>query len=337
MFTDFGVCSAVPVVQRFGEGFRTSVASDADDHAANLTGWSQLYDQLAPGKFRGSISELWIGNVQLFRESTSLAVRQSCRAWPHSWWFGIPLDDGGACKLGGNRIDKDVIAVRSAEFELLTPDNFEILGIVVDQEEIAEYLEMVEHAFLPRSLNNEAFFKITEQRRNAIGGLFQRILEEAAQSPQVLAHEASRRAIRASIFQGLASLCGLQSRSSRPTSTRLSRHALVARIRDYVLSGKDQPITVPEICSNFYVSRRTLQNAFHDVVGMSPAAYLRMLRLNGVRRMLRDNASRVASVQDAAAEWGFWHMSQFACDYKRMFGELPSESLRRSSDPAILH
>lgn len=59
---------------------------------------------------------------------------------------------------------------------------------------------------------------------------------------------------------------------------------------------------------------------------MAPATYLRALRLNGVRRDLRGRAAD--SVQDVAAAWGFWHLSQFATDYRRMFGARPSETLR---------
>ena len=35
------------------------------------------------------------------------------------------------------------------------------------------------------------------------------------------------------------------------------------------------------------------------------------------------------SVQDAAARWGFWHLGQFSRDYKRQFGELPSQTLKQ--------
>jgi AraC-like DNA-binding protein len=49
--------------------------------------------------------------------------------------------------------------------------------------------------------------------------------------------------------------------------------------------------------------------------------------LNGVRRGLRD-AEKGVAVQDVAAHWGFWHLGQFAQDYKRLFGELPSTTLR---------
>ena len=30
---------------------------------------------------------------------------------------------------------------------------------------------------------------------------------------------------------------------------------------------------------------------------------------------------------DSANNWGFWHMGQFAKDYRRLFGELPSKTL----------
>jgi len=35
-------------------------------------------------------------------------------------------------------------------------------------------------------------------------------------------------------------------------------------------------------------------------------------------------------VTDVANSWGFWHMGQFAADFRRQFGELPSETVRRT-------
>jgi AraC family ethanolamine operon transcriptional activator len=34
------------------------------------------------------------------------------------------------------------------------------------------------------------------------------------------------------------------------------------------------------------------------------------------------------TIQDIASHWGFWHLSQFAQDYKKLFGELPSATLK---------
>ena len=66
---------------------------------------------------------------------------------------------------------------------------------------------------------------------------------------------------------------------------------------------------------------------FEKIVGISPTSYLKMIRLNAVKRML---AKGNVSVSQAAAHWGFWHLSQFATDYKKAFGMLPSEMLKNN-------
>ena len=76
------------------------------------------------------------------------------------------------------------------------------------------------------------------------------------------------------------------------------------------------------------VSERTLRYAFREQLGVSPKQYLQLVRLGGVRRNLQLAAAGVKIV-DVANRWGFWHMGQFAADYRRQFGELPSETLRR--------
>jgi AraC family ethanolamine operon transcriptional activator len=75
------------------------------------------------------------------------------------------------------------------------------------------------------------------------------------------------------------------------------------------------------------------------VLGTTPIKYLRSLRLNSVRRALRQAAPGV-TIQDIASHWGFWHLSQFAQDYKKLFGELPSATLdvfenRKKSTPTL--
>lgn len=91
-----------------------------------------------------------------------------------------------------------------------------------------------------------------------------------------------------------------------------------------------EEISVSDLCRAAGVSQRTLEYAFADRYGMSPKRYLTMYRLSAVRRQLRHGMLHRDRVFEAANEWGFWHMGQFAADYKQQFGELPSETLRRS-------
>jgi AraC family transcriptional regulator, ethanolamine operon transcriptional activator len=73
------------------------------------------------------------------------------------------------------------------------------------------------------------------------------------------------------------------------------------------------------------VSRRTLQNAFLRVLDMSPLAYVKAVRLKQAREALK----RSQSVTEAATACGFWHFGHFAHDYQTLFGERPSDTLRR--------
>lgn len=64
----------------------------------------------------------------------------------------------------------------------------------------------------------------------------------------------------------------------------------------------------------------------------SPKEYLKARKMQMVRSdLLSGNAE---SVTDTATRWGFWHMSQFAADYKKAFGELPSETMKNASEQA---
>ena len=309
--------------------FRIRIARDPDEHARNLTGWKQQYDQLSRGKFLGSLTELWLDQTQIFKETTSHAVRQSCEIRHNSIWFGIPSGRSDSF-IGPNQITNNMIAVRQDgdEFKLLTPDSFEILGIVIGKDVFAQHVYEIENIDLDPTLFAENVLCLSPERRERLSEFVLRVLEESQHNTILLCHAAARNALREAIVGALVAALGQRDNSSQHVSLNVNRYRIVTQIRDYIIANRNQVITVPDLCRNFYISRRMLQYCFQEVVGMTPVAYLRALRLNGARRDLRDVASHYATVQDIAATWGFWHLSQFARDYQRLFGELPSASLR---------
>ncbi len=76
-------------------------------------------------------------------------------------------------------------------------------------------------------------------------------------------------------------------------------------------------------------SERTLRRAFTEELGVGPKTYLNALRLNGAYRQLREADPSDTRVNDVAHRWGFWHMGQVAGDYRHLFGELPTRTLRK--------
>lgn len=117
---------------------------------------------------------------------------------------------------------------------------------------------------------------------------------------------------------------------SPPLSSYRLRQRIVERARTHVLTRSWESITIADVCDRVGVSRRTLQTCFREVLDTNPGHYLRAIRLDRVRRELR-GAARTVQIKDVATRWGFWHLSHFANEYRAMFGELPSETLRRSA------
>ena len=150
-----------------------------------------------------------------------------------------------------------------------------------------------------------------------------------------LASEASNGVcVPASLASGLSTLTPLAVEtlaSSRPAparGTHTSRTRALRRALDYIHDHSEQRITIRSLCNAAGVSERTLQYAFRERFDVSPKQFVMSRRLNGVRRQLRRIGTSVR-ISDVANRWGFWHMGQFAADYRRQFGELPSETSNR--------
>ncbi len=62
---------------------------------------------------------------------------------------------------------------------------------------------------------------------------------------------------------------------------------------------------------------------------ISPIAYSKQKRLEAVHRTLLTAEPSTNSITEVATQWGFFHLGRFARDYRQLFGELPSETLKR--------
>jgi transcriptional regulator GlxA family with amidase domain len=104
-------------------------------------------------------------------------------------------------------------------------------------------------------------------------------------------------------------------------------------VREAIELWKDSAyrLSIRELSRLVGVSQRTLEHGFRDRFDLTPYQYLRCCRLGLAREALRqaDPASR--TVSDIAVRYGFFELGRFAGEYRRFFGELPSETLSRRS------
>jgi AraC family ethanolamine operon transcriptional activator len=90
------------------------------------------------------------------------------------------------------------------------------------------------------------------------------------------------------------------------------------------------PAPIPRIAAELGVSERALQVTFRDELRTTPSARFKQLRLEAVHdALLRLRPEESTVTQVAADVGGFFHLGRFANEYFGMFGERPSDTLRR--------
>jgi len=112
-------------------------------------------------------------------------------------------------------------------------------------------------------------------------------------------------------------------RLDRPISSRDVRRAI-----EYIAAHLQSPVTLAQVVEVSGVPGRTMFKHFRDCLGVSPMRYLRIARLEEVRKALLE-AEPEEGVAVIAARWGFDHMGRFSSGYLKRFGEKPSVTLKR--------
>ncbi|HUZ38345.1 MAG TPA: AraC family transcriptional regulator, partial [Streptosporangiaceae bacterium] len=104
----------------------------------------------------------------------------------------------------------------------------------------------------------------------------------------------------------------------------------VRRAVDYIEQHLCEPVSMRDIAQHVGASIRSVQQGFHDELGVSPMTYLRDRRLERAREELTDaEPSDGVTVTGVAEHWGFHHLGSFAGLYRKRWGESPSDTLRR--------
>lgn len=183
--------------------------------------------------------------------------------------------------------------------------------------------ELDEIAGAPRVLRAEA--RLAIPLRDALA----EVVELARTSPEAFDASSLRSDIEQRIAEKFAvALAGAKPAATRPASLRRASDAVkqaVAWLHGHPLAE------VPELSRVTRMPRRSLERAFHQVIGTGPADFARRDALATARELLLAGAPGT-SVAGAAQAAGFSHLGRFAGYYRRAYGEAPSHTLKRARE-----
>lgn len=297
---------------------------------ANTLGWSQSFRQLSTGNLRVSVQVVGHEWCHVTRLHFNRSFHQVGKPPDGFLSFGLPDLDQASLRWAST----DVEAGALVNFNV--PDGLNMTSQGVFSGTI-----------LSIAVNS---FRSALQRLEPDTA----VMDEIGQAPYWIPQDESLARLREAlslVFQAAAEQCGDALREYReafdfgfamdlltvigesslpPPPPKHNRLAVVNRALELLKTDYEFGINVETLCQTTGTSYSTLSRAFQQEFGITPNRYLRNRRLTAARSALAQPGSS-RTISEIAHDCGFWHMSAFSADYRKLFGELPSETRSRSA------
>lgn len=303
--------------------------SDFEELADNIHAWDLDFRQLDPGESPAEITQIGYAGIQLSYAWFNRHYDQRGGAPTGTRTFGL-LEEGVNGVTWCNRKVTDQTLLMfdaSGGFEAVSQPGFKVFTFAVPVETLTKSADALGIQAPEKVIrHSDDTQELTPSTARALRQHMSQLKSAATLDPAVLdqsefIYELDC-ALPGRMMDAIAASKGIPQRPVLRT-----RHLALKKAIDFIKSSTENVITVNDLCRITGVSERTLQYVFKEYFGISPKRYLMNVRLNAVRKALSRARPGEITITDMAHRFGFWHMGQFAADYRLFFSELPSETL----------
>lgn len=308
---------------------------DLENYSSSVQAWEVDFRQVDSGKFSSELLQLDLGNLQFGHTHFSRQIIQRGSSPPNLYTFAIPANSSQRIIWRGKELPENSIMVYSPGMEIdgVTWPGFNIYTFSLPIEMMGNHSSMFDYPETRNFVCNKDVLTCNPSMLRKFRQLLLSFCSKLENGQTGVAKHKLSPEFNFTILEQLLVTVVSSKAVKHYTSSRLRDQAL-KKAMTYIAEYSQECPTVQMICQATGVSKRTLEYAFLERFGVSPKAYLQAFRLNGVYKELRRKDPSLTKITDVANYWGFWHMGQFAADYRKLFCELPSETLKR---PAPVH
>ena len=177
-----------------------------------------------------------------FLEQTSHALRQMCTVPTDHVWFGLPHSDSRCVRINGVPVQSGRIAVHRGgrNFELMTPDALQFLGIVVKEDMLMAYARQFECDDWLTEMLGRPVLEVSETKKRTVQQNCLSILHHPRQNQSAPLYQS----LSDQALSALFSLFEEAKPVAEDRSSSRQRHRLVERADAYVRSRSDRLVTV---------------------------------------------------------------------------------------------
>ena len=301
--------------------FGRLIAEAVEEHAQIARPhWDVEITQITRGPLLVELDYLQCGRVLIYRDTWNASLHIRASVQPGVFALALPLRSSGSSRWWGQERHPDELpCLRSGEeAEVVTGTDYETLMVLADQELL---LEVASWYAPDRAHWISQPFHLLRVDPAEVGRLAQEMVAWLLHPP------AASRSERLGLHW-CTRILDLLRNGTAPSLPPASRSHLVRRAIDLV-EGELQQADMAQLCQALHVGRRTLEYAFRNHLGTTPHHYFRLHRFTRAHRQLLQSEPGEACVTEIATQSGFNELGRFAVEYRQLFGERPSDTLRR--------
>ena len=243
--------------------------------------------------------------------------------------LGVLLDAQDIRVFGKSAQPGDlVIAGKRKEIDSRYRDRLEYIAVNLDKSDVVDIAEAHDWKLDPRVLDGCDLARLDERSAKRLLARVKPVAERLRSGTFEAIGPAAERALADDLLVEFTRSLSAAGSGSAPGSQHDYVPRLVQRTEDWLTGNPWKPHGIPQLSQHIGISPRQLYRSFHAAVGMSPAKYIKRYRMTQARLDLLKADPAQTTVTDVAVSWGFWELGRFAVEYRRLFGECPSQTLR---------
>jgi AraC family transcriptional regulator, ethanolamine operon transcriptional activator len=290
--------------------------------------WEIIGTPVGPGPFLVRKVFVATPNCILYRESYASRIRVQVLSPEGMLACAVPIRPGVRTSYFRRPLhEQGLPATLPAGLEAVLDQGQEHLLLLVHLALLRQILP-VERASRLEAGAAARVLPASRQATQGLGRWLNALLARVHRSPEMLQHPAAIRALERELVLGLVARIELPGPPAPLASESRGRRGFDRAI-ETIRYGDLTSLDSATLCAAAGVSLRTLEYAFQENLGVSPAAFIRQLRLHALRRSLLASAAGESTVTELAYHLGFTQLGRLAQDYRRVFGEVPSATLAR--------
>jgi AraC-like DNA-binding protein len=290
--------------------------SDVDAYRDALAAWDMQAVPLDRGDFRLRWVVRELPDVSVVRYTTATSIQEHYVKEAGSTAFALVLPGGdGRFRVRGTSLQPLSLTLLQPgmEYEVVSPAGGQALEVYVPDELMSAL--GLDRWLAPQIIELRPELAAAHQLESTLAPLVTAGLAQLAQ-PQN-----ERSAVLEALVQALDSV----DPSAAPAPT-VRLHSVYRRAVAAIESDPDPMLTVAELAARLGVTSRTLRYAFGYALDISPYQYMLRRRLTLVRGSLLDPSRPERTVLELLLAHGITHQGEFAGQYRRLFGETPSQT-----------